>query len=170
MSSFSCGDQLQDVRRRSRENADMSESILSARSQLLIGWQGLVMTAAVLGLYYAVAPVLAGTTAEQARTMMFSALVLTQLLHAFDFRSATVTVWHPDSLKNRWLVLSLAGSMALQATIIYVPALSSIFKTAPLSAMQWVAVVMTGLVAVLVIDATNLTLARLAARSQGSRR
>ncbi|MDR3687686.1 MAG: cation-transporting P-type ATPase, partial [Coriobacteriia bacterium] len=139
-----------------RPPRDASKSILSAGRQLQVAWQGLVMTATVLGLYYFVAPHIPGTTASEARTMLFSALVLTQLLHAFDFRRASATVWHPSSLKNRWLVLSLCGSMALQAAIIYVPALSEVFKTAPLTGVQWAAVIGSGLLAVVVIDASKL--------------
>jgi Ca2+-transporting ATPase len=143
-----------------RPPRDASKSILSAPRQLQVAWQGLVMTATVLGLYYFVAPHIPGTSASEARTMLFSALVLTQLLHAFDFRSAGATVWHPSSLNNRWLVLSLCGSMALQAAIIYVPALSQIFKTAPLTGVQWAAVVGSGLLAVVVIDASKLFIHR----------
>jgi Ca2+-transporting ATPase len=143
-----------------RSPRDPDESILSAKSQLLIVWQGLVMTGAVLGLYYLVAPNMAGTLPDQARTMLFSALVLTQLLHAFDFRRSGKSVWHPASLKNRWLVLSLAGSMALQAAIIYTPALAGIFKTSPLTPVQWIAVVGAALAAVAVIDISDVLLAR----------
>jgi hypothetical protein len=53
-------------------------------------------------------------------------------------------------------VLSFVGSMSLQAAIIYTPALSNVFKTAPLSAIQWVAVIGAGLLAVAVIDASKL--------------
>ena len=156
-----------------RPPRDSSESILSARRQLQIGWQGIVMTGAVLGLYFFVAPAIPGTSAEQARTMLFTALVLTQLLHAFDFRNAEKSVWHPSSLNNRWLVLSLVGSMVLQGAIIYSPALSGIFRTAPLSVTQWAAVIGAGLLAVVVMDATKLAsnsrTARPAAR-QGAER
>jgi len=152
-----------------RPPRDARESILSARRQLQVVWQGLVMTAAVLALYYVVAPRMPGTTPAEGRTMLFSALVLTQLLHAFDFRSAGETVWHPRSLNNRWLLLSLGGSMALQAAIIYVPALSGVFKTAPLSAIQWAAVIGAGVLAVVVMDASKLVASRRMAH-QGVRR
>jgi Ca2+-transporting ATPase len=102
--------------------------------------------------------------------MLFTALVLTQLLHAFDFRDSSKTVWHPRSLNNRWLVLSLGGSMALQAAIIYVPVLSGVFRTAPLSAIQWAAVLGAGVVAVVVMDASKILTARRSAASQGARR
>jgi P-type Ca2+ transporter type 2C len=139
-----------------RPPRDARESILSAKRQLQVAWQGFIMTAGVLTLYYWVAPHIPGTTPAEARTMLFTALVLSQLLHAFDFRRAGSTVWHVSSLKNRWLVLSLCGSMALQAAIIYVPALSQIFKTAPLSGTQWVAVLGAAVLAVSVIDVTKI--------------
>jgi P-type Ca2+ transporter type 2C len=153
-----------------RPPRDADESILSARAQLGVAWQGAVMTATTLGLFYAVAPTLPDTTGAQARTMLFSALVLTQLLHAFDFRSSSSTVWHPRSLHNRWLVLSLGGSMALQAAIIYVPVLSGVFRTAPLSAIQWAAVLGAGVLAVAVMDTSKIFTARRTAGSQGARR
>ena len=152
-----------------RPPRDARESILSAGAQLQIAWQGAVMTVTALGLYYGIAPLIAGTTASQARTMLFSTLVLTQLLHAFDFRSTSSTVWSLRSLENRWLVFSLGGSMALQAAIIYLPALSGIFRTAPLSAMQWIAVLGVGVVVVVVMDAAKMLLARRTA-SSGARR
>jgi P-type Ca2+ transporter type 2C len=147
-----------------RPPRDSRESILSAKAQLQVAWQGVVMTAAVLGLYYVVAPSMSGTTTEQARTMLFSALVLSQLLHAFDFRSAGGTVWQRSSLGNPWLVLSLIGSMALQAAIIYVPVLSEVFKTAPLSAIQWAAVIGASVLAIVVMDVSKLVAARRSAR------
>jgi Ca2+-transporting ATPase len=98
--------------------------------------------------------------------MLFTALVLTQLLHAFDFRSPHKTVWHPRSLRNKWLVLGLLGSMALQCVVIYTPLAQSIFRTAPLSLLHWVGVVGTAIVAVAIMDATKL-LSAARARSKG---
>jgi magnesium-transporting ATPase (P-type) len=88
--------------------------------------------------------------------MLFSAMVLTQLLHAFDFRSATSTVWRPSSLRNRWLVLATAGSLALQVLVIYWPAAQSVFRTVPLGFAHWLAVAGTAVVAVAVMDAAKL--------------
>lgn len=136
------------------------ESILSGSRQLQIAWQGAVMTGTCLGLYYLVAPLLPGMTPNTDRTMLFTALVLTQLLHAFSFRSSTRTVFHKDSLANKWLVLGLLGSMALQCAVIYLPAAEGIFKTAPLDAVQWACVIGSALVATAIIDASKLLSAR----------
>ncbi len=139
-----------------RPPRDVGESILSAQRQMQIVWQGAVMTLSALALYYFVAPAIPGTTPFVARTMLFSGLVLTQLLHAFDFRDSRGTVWHPRSFANRWLVLALIGSMALQVLVTTLPALREVFQTAPLSAVQWIAVVASALVAVAIIDASAM--------------
>jgi Ca2+-transporting ATPase len=119
------------------------------------------MTATCLALYYLIAPLLPGMTPDIDRTMLFTALVLTQLLHAFSFRSATNTVFSHRSFANKWLVLSLLGSMALQCVVIYLPAAQGIFKTAPLDAYQWACVIGASLAATVVIDSTKLVLATL---------
>jgi len=92
---------------------------------------------------------------------------LTQLLHSFDFRSARKSVWHPGSLRNRWLVLGLIGSMALQCVVVYLPAAQKVFHTAALSPVHWLAVIGAAVIAVAIIDATKLITAATAARRGG---
>jgi Ca2+-transporting ATPase len=142
-----------------RAPRDKEESILTSQRQLQILWHGAVMTAAVLVLGYVVAPAL-GAGPGESRTMLFCALVLTQLLHAFDFRSETRTVFSPRSLHNRWLVLGLLGSMTLQVLVVYLPGAERIFHTVPLSGSEWVAVVLTALSAIAVMDVAKLLIAR----------
>jgi len=151
-----------------RDPRATDESILTKRRQLQIVWQGLVMTGAALVLGYWVAPAL-GASDPESRTMLFCALVLTQLLHAFNFRSERGTVFSAVSLKNKWLVMGLIGSMALQMLVVYLPGAEKIFRTVPLNLADWVAVVATALAAILVIDVTKLLVARYgpAARATG---
>ncbi len=150
-----------------RAPRDPDESILTARRQLGLVWQGVVMTGTALALYYFVGPLIPGTTPDVDRTMLFTALVLTQLLHAFDFRSPHRSVWHPRSLENRWLVLGLIGSMALHSVVIYLPAAEAVFKTAPLSPLHWVGVVGASVLAVAIMDASKLAGAARNARRRG---
>jgi len=144
------------------------ESILTSRRQIQIVWQGLVMTAAALVLGYVVAPAL-GATQPESRTMLFCALVLTQLLHAFNFRSETGTVFSARSFKNKWLVLGLVGSMGLQLLVVYLPGAERIFRTVPLNAADWIAVVATAVAATVVIDVTKLLVARYGPAAQATK-
>ena len=102
--------------------------------------------------------------------MLFCALVLTQLLHAFNFRSDTGTVFSLHSLKNKWLVLALLGSMALQVAVVYLPGAEEIFRTVPLDSADWVAIVLTALSAIAVIDVTKLLVARFGPAAQAKAR
>ena len=147
-----------------RAPRDADDSILTPRAQLGLVWQGAVMTGACLALYYLVAPHLAGYTPNLDRTMLFTALVLTELLHAFDFRSASLSVWHPGSLRNRWLVLGLFGSMALQCLVVYLPAAQQVFHTAPLQPVHWLAVIGAAVIAVAIMDGAKIASAAAAAR------
>lgn len=152
-----------------RDPRAKDESILTPRRQLTIVWQGLVITAAVLVLGYAVAPALGATQAES-RTMLFTALVLAQLLHAFNFRSDSRTVFSVRSVRNRWLVLALLGSMTLQVLVVYLPGAEAIFRTVPLDSADWIAVVLTALSAIVVIDISKMLVARFGAGDNSSRR
>ncbi|MBI5231173.1 MAG: calcium-translocating P-type ATPase, PMCA-type [Coriobacteriales bacterium] len=146
-----------------RSPRSSNESILTFRNQMQIVWQGAVMTATTLGLGWFAAQIL-GESASADRTMVFTALVLTQLLHAFNFRSATGSVFHLRSLSNRWLVLGLIGSMALQCVVVYWPAAQRIFETSPLGPIEWLAIVGTALLSVGIMDVTKLVIARIRRR------
>jgi Ca2+-transporting ATPase len=51
-------------------------------------------------------------------------------------RSERESLWRVGPLSNRPLLLAVSGTVALHLAVLYVPWLQSIFKTAPLSAME----------------------------------
>lgn len=77
-----------------------------------------------------------------ARTMAFSVLSLSQLVHAFNMRSKE-SVFSVGIFKNHYLVLAFLAGAILQMSVVSMPFLTGIFKTTALSALQW------GLVALL---------------------
>ena len=60
------------------------------------------------------------------RTMVFTTLVLVQLVHAFEVRARV------KGKPNRLLLWSLAGSVALHAAVVYTPLGQTLFETEPL--------------------------------------
>jgi P-type Ca2+ transporter type 2C len=143
------------VMERSPRGAD--ESILSRKRLVQVVTQGVLITLGALVMYLGVEHGLIGTEgAAHAQTMLFTTIVLAQLLHAFDFRSETRTVFSLGSLRNHWLDAAFVGSMALQALVIYTPALQSVFKTRPLGVYDWIAVVLAALVPIVLIDAAKV--------------
>lgn len=75
-----------------------------------------------------------------ARTMAFCTLVFCQLFHVFDCRSEVYTVFELGVLTNPYLLLAVATSTIMQLSVIYVPFLSNIFATVPMSGTDWLIV------------------------------
>ncbi len=145
-----------------RPPRDASESVLAPKRQAQIVWHGALITVAGLIMYAWAEWVMPGHSHERAQTMLFSAMVLAQLLHAFSFRSETRSIFSAYSLQNRWLDAAFAGSLVLQLAVVYLPPLQVVFKTQPLSLTDWAAVVAAALVPTALIDVGK----RLSARSR----
>src|SRR5450759_1897224 len=137
-----------------------ADSVLTTRRRVQVVWQGVAITLAGLSMYIWTSTFMPGHDPARAQTMLFTAMVLAQLLHAFDFRSETSTVFSPNSLRIPWLIAALLGSMSLHLLVIYVPALQRVFSTHPLSVVDWGWVVVSALVPVVVIDIATVATAR----------
>ena len=72
-----------------------------------------------------------------ARTLAFNVLVLYQLVAVFCVRGVTRSTFS-RLFTNRWLWLSVAAGLALQAAVIYLPSMQRGFGTVALSASDWV--------------------------------
>jgi Ca2+-transporting ATPase len=136
-----------------------ADGILAGGRLRQVIWQGSLLTAAGLIVYVWAGFLMPGHSVARAQTMLFTAMVLVQLLHAFGFRSDRRTVWSADSLRNRWLVLALLGSMTLQVLVIYLPPLQQVFNTVALSGRDWLAVGISALLPVAAIDILKVTTA-----------
>ncbi len=86
------------------------------------------------------------------RTMAFSVLGISQLLHAFNMRSER-SIFKIGVLKNHFLVFSLLLGIGLQVVIVSFPVFNALFKTVPLSAEQWL---ICGLLSILPIPIVEL--------------
>jgi len=73
---------------------------------------------------------------EYARTLAFNTLVLFELFDVFCIRSDEQSAIH-GLFRNAWLWLAVAFGLALQAAVVYLPALQRAFGTVPLDAGDW---------------------------------
>ena len=72
----------------------------------------------------------------EAQTLVFCTLILIEFFKAYAFRSdRRSTFIKPFS--NRWLNLSILGSLLLVIPTLYVPFLQGVFETFPLTATDW---------------------------------
>jgi P-type Ca2+ transporter type 2C len=138
---------------------DSKMPILSGPRMAEVVWQGLVMTVAALGATYLAGPLLgSGDGAEN--TMLFTILVFSQKLHAFNYRSARGTVFSAESFKNRWLNIAFVATVALQVAVVTWPPMQSIFRTTALSAQEWVFVAAAAFTSLLLMDLVKLVIER----------
>ncbi len=93
--------------------------------------------------------------ADRARTAAFCTLVLTQLFMVFSFRSDRSSVLRTGLRGNPRLVYAVLISLALQLAVVYVPLLSSAFRTVPLEA-EWLFIVPLALLGLVVNEAAKL--------------
>jgi Ca2+-transporting ATPase len=147
-----------DVMERPPRGAD--EGILTRRRQAQVLWQGAFITAGGLLAYWWGHGLTPDMTTARAQTILFTVMVAAQLLHSFNFRSQTRTVWSRESLKNRWLLLAAAGSIVLQLLVIYTPFLQRVFRTEALHSADWLMVLVCALLPVAAIDLVKVSMAK----------
>ncbi len=109
------------------------EDILPRRNLLRIILAGAVMAAGTLGLYMYMLS--SGAGIERAMTVAFTVFVMFQIFNVFNCKSRT-------GLSNRTLIIAVLASLVLQVLVIYLAPLEGIFRTVPLSAVDWVLIVM----------------------------
>ena len=134
-------------------------NVLSARNLTVLLGQGTILASA------AMAAMLIGAHAlsldpEAVRTMVFSTLVFSQLLHSLSVRAGSGPMRRP----GRFLAGSILGSAAMQFVIVYSPIGARIFHTQPLGADAMMWAVAASAASMAAVRALNVTLGRLRAK------
>lgn len=142
-----------------RKATKKKEHILSRRGLITILWQGIILTLGALFIYFA-GPRLFNThhllhDREIFQTSVFTTLVITQLLHTFNFRFENKGIFRKHILENKYLDLAIIVSVLMQLAIIYVPWLQSVFQTASLNIYHWLFIMTCSIVPVLIINFVN---------------
>ena len=83
--------------------------------------------------------------------MAFAVLSLSQLVHAFNVRSER-SLFTMGLFSNTKMLLSFVVCLGLQVSVISIPVLSTVFKTACLSGPQWLTVAALSLAPLVVVE------------------
>ncbi len=67
------------------------------------------------------------------QTMTFTVLTLSQLAHVLAIRSERLPLWRIGVFSNPLLLVAVVGTIGLQMLTLYVPAMTPIFRTVPLT-------------------------------------
>jgi len=115
----------------------------------------IILHGAVIGLLSLAAYWLAlrwGRTIEEAHTMAFLTMALSQLVHSFNVRSLNQSLFKVGLLTNPGLVGAFLLSASLQLAVILIPALRGVFETAMLRSGDWLVVLGLSLFPVLFVE------------------
>jgi Ca2+-transporting ATPase len=145
-----------------RPPRDPSEGILSMRKQLLVLWQGLLLSVGALTAFfvsfYILYPVGSPDSIAKVQTVAFTTLVLAQLMHAFNSRSERLSLMELSFFDNKALLAALGGSLALHLVVIFVPVFMRLFGTAYLDLAGWGLILVCSVLPVLLIDRVKVVL------------
>jgi Ca2+-transporting ATPase len=87
---------------------------------------------------------------EKARTLVFTTLVVYQLILVFNCRSENKSILQMNPFSNKYLVIGVIGSFALQLLAVYAPFMQTIFGTCALSTFDWVIIILFSLLSTVV--------------------
>lgn len=134
------------------------ESILDRPMKFLIGFFTLFSNIALIGvfIYYI------RTTGDVAltRTVLFAGLGMGTLLYIFSIRSLRQHLWQRSPFDNPHLVAAILGGILLLLLAIYVPPITTLLDTVPLSLADWSVVIIFSLFNIFLMEAIKLPIVR----------
>jgi len=121
-----------------------SESIINKSMKINILVQSLAIFAAVFTSFVLGLTVFfkdAEVPIEGARTMAFATLILAELFRAYGARSERISVFKLGVFSNKFMNISVAGSIGLLLAVIYIPGVNSIFDNIMLAPIYWIPII-----------------------------
>lgn len=122
-------------------------SLFSGKFAFQLAWQGVLVGFVTLAAYFLGEYILSdpGETYQAANTMAFSTLTLCQLFHAFDVRSDNRSIFEIGLFSNRAMNRAFLIGFLLQAAVVLLPPLRTVFSVVPLNPLEWIAVLLLSL-------------------------
>ena len=93
--------------------------------------------ASLLSYYWAMKMYGTGRGLIHVRSVVFTTLILSELLRAFSSRSQVYTLFKIGFFSNMRMVQAVFASLALTVLVLYIPALNEVFDVLPLSLRDW---------------------------------
>jgi Ca2+-transporting ATPase len=137
---------------------DPTESRVNRRFAGLVAWQGALLAAVTLGVFYVAlrwyGPDAAGLRHDT--TLAFMTLALGQTFHVFNARSRDHSAFTARLFTNGWLWAAVGVCVVLQLAAVYVPGLQTVLQTTQLTAADWGLVLAASLIPVGVVELVKL--------------
>jgi Ca2+-transporting ATPase len=122
------------------------ESVFTKDVKVYLSAVPILMTTLLLSGYFYLRPWEGASQLTEARTLLFTAMILMELANALSARSLKYPLLKVGVFKNRFLWIAILSSMALQLLVLYVPGIQSIFGVSSPKLMDWaVAILFTAI-------------------------
>jgi cation-transporting ATPase F len=92
-----------------------------------------------------------GATLAEARTAALNLFVMVELFYLFSCRSLTHSMWRAGLFSNHWILAGITIQIAGQLAITYLPAMTHLFQTAPITPAAWLRILALALAASLIV-------------------
>jgi cation-transporting ATPase F len=92
-----------------------------------------------------------GASPAEARTAALNLFVVVETFYLFSCRSLTRSAWRIGIFSNRWIIVGVTVQAIGQIAITYLPAMNTVFGTAPVGAEVWLRILAVAAAASLVV-------------------
>ncbi|MGV7752960.1 cation-transporting P-type ATPase [Mycobacterium kansasii] len=97
-----------------------------------------------------------GASVEVARTAALNLFVVVEAFYLFSCRSLTHSAFRIGIFSNRWIIVGVTVQAVAQLAITYLPAMNTVFGTAPIGAPAWMRIFAVATVVTLVVAVDKL--------------
>ncbi|WP_297202168.1 calcium-translocating P-type ATPase, SERCA-type, partial [Thermanaeromonas sp.] len=130
-----------------------NEGVFAGGMGIKILWQGALIGLLSLASYWLALSW--GRTLEEAHTMAFVTMALSQLVHSFNVRSMDQSLFAIGLATNRSLVYAFLASASLQLAVVFIPFLRGVFETVMLRSSDWGVVLTLSLVPLVAVETSK---------------
>jgi Ca2+-transporting ATPase len=113
------------------------ESLFSRDVKIYLTFMPIFMAALLLSAYFYNQPWLGAGQLAEARTQLFTAMVMMELAVAISSRSLKFPVFKVGLFKNKFLWVAVASSFALQLFVLYAPGVQKLFDVHTPDLFDW---------------------------------
>lgn len=89
---------------------------------------------------------------DRARSVAFAALGIDTLLFAFSVKSLRYSILSKQTFNNPWLIAAIGLGLVMQIMALHLPPLQRVFQVVPLTLNEWLLVLGTGAVVIMLIE------------------
>lgn len=133
-----------------RQPRKINEPIIDQQGKFLIGLISLFSALGTLGIFWFFSRQTDGLAL--ARTASFSFLALSTLIYIFSIKNLSTPLWKYNFFNNKFLLGAVASGFILQSLAIYHPSLQPLFQTVALGLAEWLLIISTCLILVIIIE------------------